>query len=99
MTAMIPAHNAPATCATTPYLIWTAVIEEVLCNHGVRGDWLREPQQRGRMMRYYHAGEPAWIACDALFRFWRGVERATREDQDGMDHIRKAASVAKVDAL
>jgi hypothetical protein len=97
MDNMMNASNAPATCATTPYLIWCSVIEEVLCGHGVSGDWLREPTQRGRMLRYYHAGEPAWMACDSLFQFWKGVARAAREDQDGMNHIRKAARNARKD--
>jgi hypothetical protein len=79
-----------ATATTTPLIIWVSAIEEVLCKNGVSGDWLREPTQRGRMIRYYHAGEAAWMAADSLYQFWLGVARASREGQDGMNHIRAA---------
>lgn len=89
-----PAYHT-ATAATTPYLIWVAAIEEVLTAHGVSGDWLRDAAQRGRFIRYYHAGEPAWMAADALYQFWLGVARAAREDADGLSSIRKAARNAR----
>lgn len=93
--SLSPAYHA-ATAATTPYLIWVSVIEEALTTHGVSGEWLREPSQRGRFMRYYHAGEAAWMAADALYQFWVGVQRAERESRDGLSYIRKAARDAAV---
>jgi hypothetical protein len=84
-----------ATAVTTPYLIWVSAIEEVLVANGVSGEWLREPAQRGRFVRYYHAGEAAWMAADALYQFWLGIARAAREDADGFSHIRKAARHAR----
>ncbi len=84
-----PAYRS-ATATTTPYLLWVAAIEEVLTSHGVRGEWLREPAQRGRFIRYYHAGEQAWMAADALYQFWVGTQRAEREAHDGRGALRSA---------
>ena len=85
-----PGHTAPATRENTHSLLWVSAIHEVLCNHGVSGDWLRESPQRERLFRYYHAGEPAGMAADALYQFWLGHERAKREDADGMNCLRSA---------
>lgn len=89
MASFSPAFHS-ATAATTPYLHWVAAIEEVLNAHGVCGEWLREPAQRGRLIRYYHAGEAAWMAADALYQFWVGAQRAEREDHDGRELLRAA---------
>lgn len=83
------------TAATTPYLYWVAAIEDVLVAHGVCAEWLREPAQRGRFIRYYHAGEAAWMAADSLWQFWQGVQRAERESRDGFDFLRKAVRDAR----
>jgi hypothetical protein len=72
-----------------------SAIDEVLTGHGVRGEWLREPAQRGRFIRYYHAGEPAWMAADSIYQFWVGTQRAERESQDGFVFLRKAARDAR----
>jgi hypothetical protein len=85
-----PAYHS-ATATTTPYLFWVAAIEEALVANGVSGEWLRESAQRDRFVRYYHAGESAWMAADTLHQFWLGIARAAREDADGFSHIRKAA--------
>lgn len=88
-------HETKATSQTMPYLHWVHAIELAAIELGVSAEWLREPQQRERLNRYYVAGEPAWMALDSIGRFWEGVQRARREDADGLNHIRQAARGAR----
>jgi hypothetical protein len=78
-----------------PFIHWAHAIELAAIELGVSAEWLREPQQRERLNRYHHAGEPAWMALDSIARFWDGVQRARREDADGFGHIRAAAKAAR----
>jgi hypothetical protein len=88
-------HAAKATRETMPCHIWMCSVEDAVIALGVSGDWLREPRQRERMNRAHSAGEPVWMAADAILQFWTGEQRAKRVDDDGMGHIRAAARRAK----
>jgi hypothetical protein len=88
-------HARNATGQTMNFLHWAHAIELAAIELGVSAEWLREPKQRERLNRYYVAGEPAWMALDSIDQFWRGVQRASREDADGFGHIRAAAKAAR----
>lgn len=80
---------ADATKRTTPYLHWR---DAVVGASGAPAEWTREPHQRGWLLRTYDAGEPVWMAADALVQFWRGQQRADREDRDGLAVLRSAVA-------
>lgn len=80
-----------ATESTCPRHFWMHAVSVELVRLGVSTEWLREVQQRNRLVRYYNAGEAAWMAVDTMVQFWRGKQRAEREDADGFAAIRRAA--------
>lgn len=84
--------HAAATRDTTPWHIWHAAVIEIA---GVSVDEARAAA-RARIQSWYQAGEPAWMAADALLAFVRGARGAARED-DGREAIRAAhrASVSR----
>lgn len=83
---MISHPHATATRDTTPWHIWHAAVYEIA---GVSVEEGRAAATRARIERWYQAGEPAWMAADALLAFVRGARQAARED-DGRAAIRAA---------
>lgn len=83
------------TSATTPRHLWMDTVTTAAIALGIGPEWLRESQQRGRLNRYYSAGEPAWMAVDAIRQFWSGLQRAAIADQDGLGAIRAAVKGAR----
>lgn len=84
-----------ATQATTPRHFWLHAVSVALAAKGVDMEWLRESAQHERLVRYYNAGEAAWMAIDTMAQFWAGKQRADREDADGFAHIMRAARAAR----
>ena len=73
-----------------PTHIWMDAVTAAVMPFGVMAEWLREPTQRARMNRFHSAGEPVWMAAESMIEFWRGEQRAAREDADGFGVMRAA---------
>lgn len=87
-----------STNAMTPRHIWidavhVAVIAKLgtaLARVGDTGEWLRGERVAAYLSRAYSAGEPVWMAADAVVQMGKGAIRAALEDRDTPESLRSA---------
>lgn len=88
-----PKTGNPATAETCPLHIWK---HEVILDAGMPA--IDDPEWRqtmnARLISWYQAGEPVWMAASALLQFARGYIRA-QTDQRAREAIRAARGSAK----
>jgi hypothetical protein len=87
--------NANTTNATCPRHIWISYVLLAAIERGVNPGWLQKAPMYSRIATAYHSGEPVWMCVDSMLKFWRGYELAKMEAQDGLNHIRAAATEAR----
>lgn len=76
------------TKATMPIHIWLHSVELTAIRHGASVAGLESAH--AKLISWFNAGEPVWMAADALLQWARGYDRAQREQADGFAHIRAA---------
>lgn len=88
-----PETGNPATIETCPLHIWK---HEVIVDSGMPAIDDRQWQQtmNSRLIMWYRAGEPVWMAAGSLLEFARGYKRAQAEER-GHEVIRTARRTAK----
>jgi hypothetical protein len=62
---------------TTPFHIWKDAVLTAAAATNAEAEPYRE-----RILRWYQAGEPAWMAGDSLKAFVRGARKAANEPDD-----------------
>lgn len=74
-------NRDPGTKDTVPYHIWAHEVEAAAIKSGAEGRFVRaeRAENKGRMRRWYEAGEPIWMAADTLKAFAKGQKIAHNE--------------------
>lgn len=83
-----------ATRETAPYHIW---LHSVLTDAGVSFEQAEAAVTRDRLVRWYQAGEPVWMAADGARDMVRGAAIAAAAAKDGLDVLRAAYRAGKAD--
>lgn len=82
---------------TMPMHIWMHSVELTALRHGASLAGIESAH--GKVVSWFNAGEPVWMAAGSLLQMARGFDRAQREQADGFAYIRSAARTAEREAL
>ncbi len=81
------------TKVTMPMHIWMHSVELTAIRHGASVAGVESAH--GKLVAWFNAGEPVWMAAGSLLQLARGFDRAKRELADGFTHVRLAARMAR----
>jgi hypothetical protein len=81
------------TKATMPLHIWMHSVELTAIRHGASVAGVESAH--AKIVSWFNAGEPVWMAAGSLLELARGYDRAQLEQADGFTHIRRAARMAR----
>lgn len=71
-----------ATRETASLTHWKAMVWDAASPRwALDGDWFRGDRVNGYLGRAFAAGEPVWMAADAVVQMWQGELRARRDDR------------------
>jgi hypothetical protein len=85
--------SGDGTRATMPMHIWLHSVELTAIRHGASVAGIASAN--GKLVSWFNAGEPVWMAVGSLLQLAAGYDRAQREQADGFAHIRRAARLAR----
>jgi hypothetical protein len=78
-----PHERDPGTRETVPFHIWKHNVLLAASRRGVPQEYIERPEVRARIQRAWAAGEPIWMAVDALTVFAKGAAIHERAERDG----------------
>ena len=81
------------TKTTMPMHIWMHSVELTAIRHGASVSGVESAHSK--LVTWFNAGEPVWMAAGSLLQMARGFDRAQREQADGFTHIRRAARLVR----
>lgn len=76
-----PSKNHNMTNETTSWLIWESAVWDAAIAAVGNSSWVEEARktQRHRLVLWYQAGEPIWMAADGLRQIANGLRLAERD--------------------
>jgi hypothetical protein len=77
----VKAKNS-ATNETSILIHWKDMVWHAVRSHwAVDGVWFRSERVNAYLCRAYDAGEPVWMAAEAVMQMWKGELRAAAESR------------------
>jgi hypothetical protein len=85
--------SGDGTKATMPMHIWLHSGELTALRNGASVAGVESAH--AKLVAWFNAGEPVWMAAGSLLELAKGYDRAQREQADGFTHVRRAARMAR----
>jgi hypothetical protein len=83
--------SGDGTKTTMPLHIWLHSVELTAIRHGASVAGVESVH--AKLVLWFNAGEPVWMAAGSLLQLARGYDRAQRENADGRAVIRDARAI------